>query len=71
MDKEENYKTFIEMIGKLETTVQNMELAAWIPPHCPACGLEGILSHYCFSPNRLICLKCANVYEMQLKGKDK
>jgi acetyl-CoA carboxylase beta subunit len=64
----ENYEKFRKQVNALETEIQHQMITSWIPPMCPEC--QGILSHYCMTRNKLICLKCNNVYEMQPKGKD-
>lgn len=63
-----NYDVFKALIEELETRVQHKQLVGWIPPHCPECF--GVLSHYAMAQYKLICLKCGNVYEMKLKGKE-
>ena len=63
-----HYEEVMKRVEALATIMLNEQISSWLVPKCPQC--DGLLSLYCFT-QKLICLKCQNIYALGLCGKDK
>jgi hypothetical protein len=63
-----HYEEVIKRVEALATTMINEQISDWLVPKCPRC--DGLLSQYC-ATQKLICLKCQDIYALGWCGKDK